>query len=158
MYILTIWQQAAKLMMKKRKVCQRIWLCDFSDIIIRSLFPLHTTKLRHGSKSQGRIINISSVVGLTGNVGQANYSAAKAGVIGLTKSVAREYAARNITVSIMLHGIFISQLSCKYVLMNQLSTNMVWVVTELRQHHDVFVYCFFVSYDKCLFRFLLTNW
>ena len=48
------------------------------------------------------------MVGLTGNVGQANYSAAKAGVIGLTKSVAREYAARNITVSIMLHGIFIS--------------------------------------------------
>jgi 3-oxoacyl-[acyl-carrier protein] reductase len=41
------------------------------------------------------------VVGLTGNVGQANYSAAKAGVIGLTKTVAREYAARNITVSIL---------------------------------------------------------
>ena len=48
---------------------------------------------------QGRIINIASVVGLTGNVGQANYSAAKAGVIGFTKSVAREYASRNITVS-----------------------------------------------------------
>ena len=42
------------------------------------------------------------MVGLTGNVGQANYSAAKAGVIGLTKTVAREYATRNITVRIML--------------------------------------------------------
>lgn len=48
---------------------------------------------------QGRIINIASVVGLVGNVGQANYSAAKAGVIGLTKSVAKEYASRNINVS-----------------------------------------------------------
>lgn len=48
---------------------------------------------------QGRIINIASVVGLVGNVGQANYSAAKAGVIGLTKTVAKEYASRNINVS-----------------------------------------------------------
>lgn len=47
---------------------------------------------------QGRVINIASVVGLTGNVGQANYSAAKAGVIGFTKTVAREYASRNINV------------------------------------------------------------
>jgi len=47
---------------------------------------------------QGRIVNIASVVGLVGNVGQANYSAAKAGVIGLTKTVAKEYASRNITV------------------------------------------------------------
>lgn len=48
---------------------------------------------------QGRIINIASVVGLVGNVGQANYSAAKAGVIGFTKAVAKEYSSRNINVS-----------------------------------------------------------
>ena len=48
---------------------------------------------------QGRIINIASIVGLTGNVGQANYAASKAGVIGFTKTVAREYASRNIIVS-----------------------------------------------------------
>ncbi|PPD79760.1 hypothetical protein GOBAR_DD23308 [Gossypium barbadense] len=47
-------------------------------------------------KKKGKIINIASVVGLVGNIGQANYSAAKAGVIGLTKTVAREYASRNI--------------------------------------------------------------
>ncbi|KAL1113287.1 hypothetical protein V6Z11_D02G180600 [Gossypium hirsutum] len=47
-------------------------------------------------KRKGKIINISSVAGLVGNLGQANYSAAKAGVIGLTKTVAREYASRNI--------------------------------------------------------------
>lgn len=55
---------------------------------------------------QGRIINISSVVGVTGNVGQANYAAAKAGVIGFTKSVAREYAGRNITVSLVPTALF----------------------------------------------------
>lgn len=48
-------------------------------------------------KKSGRIINISSVSGIMGNAGQANYSASKAGVIGLTKSVARELASRSIT-------------------------------------------------------------
>lgn len=53
---------------------------------------------------RGRIVNISSVVGLIGNVGQANYAASKAGLFGLTKSVAKELAGRNVTVNCVAPG------------------------------------------------------
>ncbi|MFP6899473.1 MAG: SDR family oxidoreductase, partial [Opitutales bacterium] len=52
----------------------------------------------------GRIVNVSSVVGVTGNAGQSNYSAAKAGMIGLTKSLAKEFAARSVTVNAVAPG------------------------------------------------------
>ena len=55
-------------------------------------------------KRSGRIINISSVSGIMGNAGQANYSASKAGLIGLTKSVARELASRNVTCNAVAPG------------------------------------------------------
>ncbi|XP_038986819.1 3-oxoacyl-[acyl-carrier-protein] reductase 4-like isoform X2 [Phoenix dactylifera] len=64
-------------------------------------------------KKKGRIINIASVVGLTGNIGQANYSAAKAGVIGFTKTVAREYASRNINVNAVAPGFIASDMTAK---------------------------------------------
>jgi len=62
-------------------------------------------------KRKGRIINIGSVVGLSGNAGQANYSAAKAGVFGLTKTVARELASRKITCNAVAPGFISSDMT-----------------------------------------------
>jgi 3-oxoacyl-[acyl-carrier protein] reductase len=75
------------------------------DTNLTSVYRLSKAVLRGMMKAQrGRIISITSVVGATGNPGQANYAAAKAGIIGFTKSLAREIGSRNITVNAVAPG------------------------------------------------------
>jgi len=81
---------------------------DWDQVIntnLTSVFRLSKACLRRMMKERrGRIVNLTSIVGLTGNPGQANYSAAKAGVLGFTKSLAREVASRGITVNAVAPG------------------------------------------------------
>ena len=81
---------------------------DFDDVIDVNLKgTFNTTKAVSSimvKQRYGKIINISSVVGVAGNAGQCNYAASKAGVIGFSKSVARELAARNINVNVIAPG------------------------------------------------------
>ncbi|NSL46635.1 3-oxoacyl-[acyl-carrier-protein] reductase len=71
----------------------------------------------------GKIINISSVVGVTGNIGQANYAAAKAGVIGFTKAMAKELASRGITVNAVAPGFIATDMTA--VLPEQIKTELI---------------------------------
>jgi 3-oxoacyl-[acyl-carrier protein] reductase len=76
------------------------------DTNLTSVYRLSKACLRGMTKARrGRIINIASVVGATGNVGQTNYAAAKAGMIGFTKSLAREVGSRSITVNAVAPGL-----------------------------------------------------
>ena len=81
---------------------------EWDDIIntnLTSIFRMSKAVLRGMMKAKtGRIINISSVVGFTGNAGQANYAAAKAGMVGFAKSIAKEVGSRNITVNTVAPG------------------------------------------------------
>lgn len=90
---------------------------DFDKVLKINLtgsFNMIKSVLKPMTKArQGAIINMSSVVGLTGNAGQANYAASKAGLIGLTKSVAREVAARNVRVNAIAPGFIESDMTDK---------------------------------------------
>jgi 3-oxoacyl-[acyl-carrier protein] reductase len=83
-------------------------------INLKSVFVCTRAALRYMMKQRwGRIINISSIVGIVGNPGQVNYSAAKAGIIGITRSVAKEMASRQITVNALAPGFIESEMTQK---------------------------------------------
>lgn len=88
---------------------------DFEKVLkvnLTGCFNMTKSVLKPMTKArQGAIINMSSVVGLAGNVGQANYAASKAGLIGFTKSVAREVAARNVRVNAIAPGFIESDMT-----------------------------------------------
>lgn len=82
------------------------------DVNLKAPFYLIKAVIRGMLKKQwGRIINISSVVGVSGNPGQANYCATKAGIIGMSKSIAQEIASRNITVNCVAPGFITSPMT-----------------------------------------------
>ena len=92
----------------KDSLLMRMSIEQWDDVINTNLKgAFHCTKavLRYMMKNKfGRIINITSIVGLTGNTGQANYAASKAGLIGMTKSIAKEVASRGITANCIAPG------------------------------------------------------
>jgi len=81
---------------------------DFTSVIETNLYGtyhmIRAAAMHFVRQRSGRIINISSIVGLNGNAGQANYAAAKAGILGLTKSVAKEFGSRGITCNAIAPG------------------------------------------------------
>ena len=88
---------------------------DFEQVLkvnLTGAFNMTQAVLKPMTKArQGAVINLSSVVGLTGNVGQANYAASQAGLIGFSKSVAREVAGRNIRVNVIAPGFIESDMT-----------------------------------------------
>ena len=95
----------------------RMSLDDWDRVLRTNLtgaFALSKEVLRGMMKKRwGRIVNVGSVVGLMGNAGQANYAAAKAGLLGLTKSLARELGSRNITVNVVAPGYIVTAMTDK---------------------------------------------
>jgi 3-oxoacyl-[acyl-carrier protein] reductase len=105
---------------------------DWNDVISTNLTScFHWTKHlgRPMTRARwGRIVNITSVSGIMGNAGQANYSAAKAGMIGLTKTLAREFAGRNVTVNAVAPGFIKTDMTTEFVNNPEISAKVLEAV------------------------------
>ncbi len=103
---------------------------DFDDVIainLKSVFVACRAAARTMIRAKwGRIVNISSVSGLIGNAGQVNYSASKAGILGLTKSIARELAVKNVTANCVAPGFITTDMT--QVLPQQIKDKVVEII------------------------------
>jgi len=119
------------------------------DVNLKGVFLCTKAVIRKMIKQkQGKIINISSVVGVTGNAGQANYSASKAGVIGFTKSIAREVSTKGINVNAIAPGFIDTNMTA--VLSEDIKENLLNNIPLKRfgKPEDVANLVVFLSSDK----------
>lgn len=125
---------------------------DFDDVInvnLKGTWNMCKHITRHFLKNrEGSIINITSVVGLIGNPGQANYVASKSGIIGLTKSLAKEFGSRNIRVNAIAPGFIETDMTDK--LPEELKENYLKQIplNRLGKPDDIANLCVFLSSDK----------
>ena len=94
------------------------------DINLTSTFLLSKYSIKNMLKNKfGRVVNITSIVGHTGNLGQSNYSASKSGIIGMSKSLAIEYAIKNITINCVSPGFIVSDMT--EAIAEKVKTNLI---------------------------------
>ncbi len=128
---------------------------DFDRVIavnLKGAFNFTKACCRQMMKQRwGRIINISSVVGQMGNAGQTNYAAAKAGLIGLTKSAAKELASRNITVNAVAPGFIATAMTDR---LDQTTRDVYMAAIPLKRFgtpKDIAAVCVFLASDKAAY-------
>ena len=119
------------------------------DINLTSTFLLAKHAIKKMLKNKfGRVVNITSVVGHTGNLGQSNYAASKAGVIGMSKSLAVEYAKKNITVNCVSPGFIVSDMTMNIAEKVKIYLTSKIPMGKLGTGEDVSNCVAFLSYDQ----------